>query len=143
MVTGNYRPGNKNVTLDGMRRELTQQARITARRTAIEWESQVKRTEPVATGQMRTKTAMNDRQTSTGFQIVGEVDTDYAEYVSAGTRPHVIRPRNAKALRFKVGGKTVFATRVNHPGTQPNAFWTQPLSRLPDTIRRIWAQVTA
>lgn len=33
-----------------------------------------------------------------------------------GTDPYVIRPVNAKALRFEVGGKTVFAKQVNHPG---------------------------
>lgn len=34
------------------------------------------------------------------------------------TRPHVIVPVRAKALRFEVGGKVVFAQRVNHPGSK-------------------------
>lgn len=33
------------------------------------------------------------------------------------TSPHVIVPVNAKALRFMVGGKVVFAKKVNHPGS--------------------------
>jgi hypothetical protein len=39
-----------------------------------------------------------------------------------GTRAHIIRPRNAKVLRFTVGGAVVFAQEVHHPGTKPNRF---------------------
>lgn len=39
-----------------------------------------------------------------------------------GTRAHVIEPKRATVLRFKVGGATVFARRVQHPGTKPNRF---------------------
>lgn len=34
------------------------------------------------------------------------------------TRAHVIEAINAAALRFQVGGKTVFAKKVNHPGSK-------------------------
>lgn len=40
--------------------------------------------------------------------------------VEYGTAPHVITPKNAKVLAFKVGGKQVFTKKVNHPGTKPN-----------------------
>lgn len=40
-----------------------------------------------------------------------------APILEYGSRPHVIRARRARALRFVVGGKTVFARKVNHPGT--------------------------
>lgn len=46
----------------------------------------------------------------------------YAGYVEYGTRPHVIKPRRASALRFVAGGRTVFAKKVNHPGTKPRKF---------------------
>lgn len=45
-------------------------------------------------------------------------DVKYAPYVEFGTKPHVIRPKNKKMLAFKVGGKMVFARKVNHPGTR-------------------------
>lgn len=48
-----------------------------------------------------------------------------ARYVMAhhdGARPHVIRPRRKKALKFQSGGKTVFAKKVNHPGNRANPF---------------------
>ncbi|SHT27460.1 Uncharacterised protein [Mycobacteroides abscessus subsp. abscessus] len=46
----------------------------------------------------------------------------YAVYVHEGSRPHLIRPRNAKALRFQIGGRTVFAKLVHHPGTKARPF---------------------
>ena len=59
----------------------------------------------------------------------------YAAYVERGTKPHVIRPRNRKALRFpassgdarlsgspRSGGRVRFAKRVNHPGTKAQPF---------------------
>lgn len=48
-------------------------------------------------------------------------------YVVNGTVPHIIRPQRAKALRFTVGGRTVFAHVVNHPGTRANDFLTKAL----------------
>lgn len=51
--------------------------------------------------------------------IVG-TNIDYAGIHEFGgkTKPHIIEAKNAAALRFTVGGKTVFAKRVNHPGSK-------------------------
>ena len=38
--------------------------------------------------------------------------------VGGKTKPRVIRPRTRKTLRFVIGGKVVFARRVNHPGSK-------------------------
>jgi hypothetical protein len=47
----------------------------------------------------------------------------YAAAVHEGTRPHVIRPRRAGGvLAFDMGGRTVFARSVNHPGTRARPF---------------------
>ena len=46
----------------------------------------------------------------------------YAVYVEFGTPPHIIRPKNGKALHWKSGGKNVFAKSVQHPGTRPQPF---------------------
>ncbi len=56
-------------------------------------------------------------------------DAGHAKFVHGGTKPHVIRARKAKALRFQAGGKTVFARSVNHPGTEPEPFLTEALER--------------
>lgn len=46
----------------------------------------------------------------------------YGEYIHDGTRPHVIRPKDKKALRWPGGNGFIFAKRVNHPGTKPDPF---------------------
>lgn len=60
----------------------------------------------------------------TGAQLTS--DQEYAEYVIKGTRPHVIEAKG-RVLAFDVGGDTVFAARVNHPGTKPNNFAEEAL----------------
>lgn len=47
-----------------------------------------------------------------------------------GTRAHFIRPRNARVLRFNQGGMVRYATSVWHPGTRPNRYLTDNLSRV-------------
>lgn len=39
-----------------------------------------------------------------------------------GAKPHTIRARRVKFLRFTVAGKVVFAKKVNHPGNKPNPY---------------------
>ncbi|PJH69208.1 hypothetical protein CVR96_27540 [Salmonella enterica subsp. enterica serovar Typhimurium] len=39
-----------------------------------------------------------------------------------GTKPHKISAKTANALKFEVGGNTVFAKSVMHPGTKPMPF---------------------
>ncbi len=51
--------------------------------------------------------------------IMGGAEAPYAPYVEYGTRPHIIRPRNASVLRFIVEGEIIYAKVVHHPGTRP------------------------
>lgn len=52
------------------------------------------------------------------------VNADYAMPVEFGSRPHVIRPKDRKALRFPVGGGGFgFAKVINHPGSKPHPFF--------------------
>ena len=47
----------------------------------------------------------------------------YAGYVEFGTAPHDIRPKNSGgALKFTIGGRTIYAKVVHHPGTAPQPF---------------------
>lgn len=108
---------------------------------ANEWERELKSTNPVDTGNMRDQTTVRDFPQANGVLVEANVDTDYAEYVSEGTRPHVIKPRRAKALRFTVGGRVVYATKVDHPGTKPNSWWNDSIRRLPDLAQRVWAGI--
>lgn len=41
---------------------------------------------------------------------------NYAYFVHEGTRPHVIRAKPGRVLRFRYNGMVVYAQKVNHPG---------------------------
>ena len=87
---------------------------------------------PVDTGRMA-QAIKEDPIVSEGpFRVVGGITSHapYSAFVHQGTAPHVIRPRNAAALRFKVGGQTIFASSVNHPGTRPRPFLTNAVARV-------------
>jgi hypothetical protein len=55
----------------------------------------------------------------------------YGLYVLGGTAPHVIRPRQARALAFwsEREGRGVFRAVVQHPGTAPNDFRQRGLAQ--------------
>ncbi|MFD9223814.1 hypothetical protein ACFWDI_28375 [Streptomyces sp. NPDC060064] len=59
------------------------------------------------------------REVNNGRFRVGS-DLDRALWMEEGTKPHVIRPKNAKAL-FWEGAEHPYAL-VNHPGTQAQPF---------------------
>lgn len=74
---------------------------------------------PVDTGRLRAGNEM--RLYTAGLVAYGEVfnQVSYAPPVHNGAQPHVIRPRLRQALKFKMGGRTVFASEVHHPGNRP------------------------
>lgn len=50
------------------------------------------------------------------YTIYTSHGVEYGEYLEDGTPPHVIRPKNKKALYWK--GATHPVKQVNHPGTK-------------------------
>ncbi|MDO5730783.1 hypothetical protein [Corynebacterium sphenisci] len=57
----------------------------------------------------------------TGLRVTAEVEAtaDYAAGVHEGTRPHIIRPRRARALAWQGPSGLVVARSVRHPGSRP------------------------
>lgn len=78
----------------------------------------------------------------TDTSVVGSVassgDVKYAAIHEFGgvTKPHVIEPVKAKVLAFMVGGKRVFARKVNHPGSRipERSFLRSSLADMKDEI---------
>lgn len=108
-VKWRYRRGDKQVRRM-LRAAMTNVARYW--RMAV-WGRTPKRTGRLAKG-IREKVRVR------GHTVVGILDSEapYTMFVENDTRPHVIRPRRARALRFLVGNRVVFARRVRHPGTK-------------------------
>ncbi|WP_218025960.1 hypothetical protein [Nocardia miyunensis] len=101
-----------------------QQAAPTMRRLGRAITTTAKRRVNVRSGHLRS--TIGDRTTVAGPLVVTEVfaTARYARFVHDPTRPHEIRPRSARMLRFEVGGRVVFARRVWHPGYKGNPFLT-------------------
>lgn len=62
-----------------------------------------------------------------GLEGVITCDHPAVRFVLDGTRPHIIRQRRARALRFEVDGRVVYAKVVRHPGSRANNFMAQAL----------------
>jgi len=71
------------------------------------------------------------------YVSMGNPRAYYAPYVEYGTRPHMIYPRHAQALRFEVRGKVVFAKYVRHPGTKPQYVMRRSTEEALKEFRRI------
>ena len=92
------------------------------RKSAFDIEAKAKAYAAVDTGNL--KGSITTVIAGDGMSAEVTANADYAAHVEYGTRPHVIRPRNASMLAFKVGGVTVFAKEVDHPGTAAQPFMT-------------------
>ena len=53
---------------------------------------------------------------------VGDNQAYYALYVHFGTKPHIIKPKRKKFLRFEKNNKWIFTKAVNHPGYKGDPF---------------------
>lgn len=73
---------------------------------------------------------------SRGIEFQAGSDVDYTLYMDQGTKPHVIKAKNAPYLTFfwpKVG-RVVHFKSVQHPGTKPYKF----LERGMELAMRVW-----
>lgn len=86
---------------------------------------------PVDTGRLRASLRL-ERRSLFGLRMRWTVgsDVEYAAAVNDGTRPHKITAKNAKALKFKVGGQTVIVKSVQHPGTRARPFLDRALTEV-------------
>lgn len=83
--------------------------------------------EPVDTGQLE-GTGQLIRRGGGRWRIW--YSADYASFPDQGTRAHTIRPRNpGGVLVFQVGGRTVFATKVDHPGNEGTGWFSDTVDR--------------
>ena len=73
---------------------------------------------PYKSGHLKFDATQGAMFNSTTYRIhFSSAIAPYVEYLEEGTGPHDIFPVNKQSLAFKVGGKTVFAKKVHHPGS--------------------------
>lgn len=111
-----------------LRRTITNATRTELREASRQVVNRAKVLAPVDTGRLRSSIRAEPPRIFTlrGSVTVGS-DIEYAGFVHDGTRPHQIRPRNVQALRFRIGGRIVYARVVNHPGTRARPFLDRAL----------------
>ena len=61
----------------------------------------------------------------------------HASWVENGTKPHFIRPRRKKWLRFEQNGAIRFAKEVRHPGTAPRPFMQRARDKVEPLFTRL------
>lgn len=86
-----------------------------------------KRQVGVKTGALRQSIGMRHERSFMGQKIFVGSKLSYALLHHEGTKPHVILPVRAQYLVFRSGGKLIFTTKVNHPGTRPNRYLSDNL----------------
>lgn len=100
--------------------------RRVATKIGKEIETEAKVLVPVRTGELRRSIHANRPRQVGRWRVEARVTASapYARYVHEGTRPHIIRARNAKALHFywPYLGRDVFFKSVHHPGTGKTPF---------------------
>lgn len=99
---------------------MSQQVRAATVQTGIDVQNEAKRRAPVDTGLLRS--SIVHQVTGGGSSVTVTVGSrvSYAADVEYGTAPHVIVPKNGKALYWPGAAHPV--AKVNHPGTRARPF---------------------
>lgn len=113
-------------------RQVSTIGRRAVNETARDIEREAKRIVPVRTGATRESIKANPARTrgARGYIAASVSAGGASKFLMKGTRPHVIRARNAQALHFEWKGREVFFREVNHPGTAAQPFLTIAAERV-------------
>ena len=103
------------------------EARQIVARSTLNAETYAKQLAPVQTGNLRS--SIGSRFKNSGLTGIVEATAAHAAYVEFNTRPHIIRAKRAKYLRFKKGGQVHFRKSVKHPGTTAQPFMRPALAQ--------------
>lgn len=81
------------------------------------------------TGRLSRSITINHSRDFRGQYVQVGSNVRYALAVHEGTRPHIIEPHAGRVLRFREGGRFVYARLVHHPGNRARKYLTIPLAR--------------
>lgn len=92
---------------------------------------------PKRTGKMAATTSREVNEN----EAVISTTTGYGLFVDEDTQPHVIEPVHANVLAFEIDGTTVFAKRVNHPGTIGQHFRERTIEAAADDLIEVFRRI--
>lgn len=114
------RGADKLITkFENMSRKMTKEVKQSVKKHTHDMEAKAKHNATYKTGHL-------ERSIHSDFfngGLSGEVSTNlfYAPMIEYGTAPHKITAKGG-ALKFKIGGNTIFRKSVMHPGTRAQPF---------------------
>ena len=96
-------------------------------RTAFKIEGDAKRAAPVnkGSGGGTLRQSISSKMTGKASAVI-QSKAKYSAYVDQGTKPHIIRVKNARVLANRRTGQ-IFGKVVRHPGTRKNPYFTNAL----------------
>lgn len=98
---------------------------------------------PKKTGQFASGIRFRTTQEGDAVSLSVSSPQPLGKWIVQGTKPHVITPRGqGYPLRFTVGGTTVFAYRVQHPGTKPNNYPKRAVDQLRPEMSRVLSRIS-
>jgi hypothetical protein len=108
-------------------RKIQNLGRQWAKDVAADEVKYVRKAAPGKTGKFRRTIQPYSRAFVIGVQFLPypKLGQNLRKWIVGGTRPHIIRARHAKALRFVWRGRMRYYKWVRHPGTKPNDFITR------------------
>jgi phage gpG-like protein len=116
----------------GLRRYFGRMSDDVARaveRTRIDVQNEARRRAPVDTGRLRSSIVSRAEGSGRSVGYVIGTNVNYAAAVEYGTSPHVITPKNKRALYWPGAAHPV--AKVNHPGTAAKPFLRPAIEMTP------------
>ena len=113
-LSAKYRP-------DGVTKRIVKEITQTLFETVVEKVSQHTKTGKLERSIAHTVKGLRG-QVSQGDQSTMVNGKNYGIFVHFGTKPHIIKPKNKKTLRFVSAGGFVFSKVVHHPGYRGDPF---------------------
>ncbi|GII87063.1 hypothetical protein Ssi03_50530 [Sphaerisporangium siamense] len=105
--------------------EVTAKSRLVVEKTGHNTVGYAQNLAPVDTGNLRASIGVDFDDDGLGFEA--GPTAEYGADVEYGTRPHVIRPREKKALYWPDAKHPM--RKVNHPGTTPQPYMRPAFDR--------------
>ncbi|MFD9752666.1 HK97-gp10 family putative phage morphogenesis protein [[Kitasatospora] papulosa] len=128
----------------GLRRALggmSDDVKRAVERTRIGVQNEARRRAPVDTGRLRSSIVSRSEGSGRTVGYVVGTNVNYAAAVEYGTAPHVIVPKNGKALYWPGARHPV--AKVNHPGTRAQPFMRPAIEMTEIFFRANLSQVRA
>lgn len=128
-IKATFKPSIKSLVskFDGFEHILARRLREGISKYSVMVHGQAIKEAPYDTGRLRSSISSMMDVKAKGLRAIIQPNVKYAIFVHEGTKPHVIKPRNKKALYWKGAEHPV--KKVNHPGSRPNPFMERALNK--------------